>query len=159
MVRLGKNNYTNARVTSPNATFTYFLTKTATNPNGTPYCETASGCTAPILNVPKETATLAAVYTTKVLNGYQLTAALADSYVGPAYDEAYHFGFRLSSYSIANARLGLSTDRWAGNLFIDNFTNKMAGITANYTGFQFQQPGVDALYEQSAAHLRHAGEL
>ncbi len=138
----GSYTYTDARVTDPNSTFTYFLTKTATNPNGTPYCETASGCTAPILNVPKDTATLAVVYTTKVLNGYQLTARVADSYVGSAYDEAYYFGFRLSPYSIANARLGLSTDRWAGNLFVDNFTNKMAGMTANNTSFQFNSPAL-----------------
>jgi outer membrane receptor protein involved in Fe transport len=135
--------YTDARLTQPNATYlSTFLLTSALNPNGTHYCVTASGCTAPIMNVPKDTASLALVYTTKVFNDYQLTARVADSYVGSSFDEAYFFGFQLPSYSIASARLGLSTDRWSANLFVDNLTNKVAELTGNNTSFQFNIPGL-----------------
>jgi iron complex outermembrane receptor protein len=139
----GSYTYTDARLTQPNATYlSTFLLTSALNPDGTHYCVTASGCTAPIMNVPKDTATLALSYTTKVLTGYELTARVADSYVGPAFDEAYYFGFRLPSYSIANARVGVSTDRWSANLFVDNLTNKVAETTANNTSFQFNIPAL-----------------
>jgi outer membrane receptor protein involved in Fe transport len=134
--------YTDARLTQPNAAFLGFLTKVAENPNGTPYCPTTVGCTAPILNVPKETASLALVYSTQVLQNYKLTARLADIYVGTSYDEAYFYGFQLPSYSIASVRVGLSTDRWSANLFVDNLTNKEAELTANNTSFQFNIPGL-----------------
>jgi len=134
--------YTDARLTQPNANFMTFLTKVALNPNGTTFCATASGCTAPIMNVPKETASLAVIYTTKVLKDYTLTARVADNYVGPSYDEAFYFGFQLPGYSIASARLTLSTDRWSANLFVDNFTNTVAAMTANNTSFQFNIPAL-----------------
>jgi outer membrane receptor protein involved in Fe transport len=134
--------YTDAKLTQPNAAFSSFLTNVAKNPNGTPYCATTSGCTAPIMNVPKETASLALVYTTAVLTNYQLTARVADVYVGPSFDESYFYGFQLPSYSIASARVGLSTDRWSANLFVDNLTNKVAELTANNTSFQFNIPGL-----------------
>jgi hypothetical protein len=76
-----------------------------------PYCATTSGCTAPIMNVPKDTASLALVYTTNLMQNYQLTARIADIYVGSSFDEAYFFGFQLPSYSIANARIGVSNDK------------------------------------------------
>jgi outer membrane receptor protein involved in Fe transport len=138
----GSYTYTDARVTSPNATFLNFLTNIATTPSGTPYCATAAGCTAPIMNVPKETATLALVYNTKVMQNYELTARVADNYVGSAFDEAYYYGIRLPSYSIANARIGLSNDRWSASLFVNNFTNKVAEMTANTTSFQFNIPAL-----------------
>jgi outer membrane receptor protein involved in Fe transport len=134
--------YTDAKLTQPNAAFSSFLTNVAKNPNGTPYCATTSGCTAPIMNVPKETASLALVYTTAVLTNYQLTARVADVYVGPSFDESYFYGFQLPSYSIASARVGLSTDRWSANLFVDNLTNKVTELTANNTSFQFNIPGL-----------------
>jgi iron complex outermembrane recepter protein len=135
--------YTDARLTEPNATYlSTFLTSSALNPNGSHFCVTSSGCTAPIMNVPKETASLAVVYTTQVFNDYKLTARVSDTYVGVSYDEAYFFGFELPSYSIASARIGLSTDKWSANLFVDNFTNKVAELTANNTSFQFNIPGL-----------------
>ena len=134
--------YTDARLTQPNVTFLNFLTTIAYNPNGTPYCGNASTCTAPILNVPKDTASLALTYTTKIFNDYTLTGRIADNYVGPSYDEAFYFGIPLPSYAIANARLTLSTDRWSANLFVDNLTNKIAELTANNTSFQFNIPAL-----------------
>jgi len=135
--------YTDARLTQPNATYlSTFLLTSALNSNGTHYCVTASGCTAPIMNVPKQTANLSLIYKTKVLNDYDLTARIADSYVGPQFDEAYFFGFQLPSYSIASARVGLSTDKWSATLFVDNLTNKVAELTGNNTSFQFNIPGL-----------------
>ena len=134
--------YTDAKLTEPNATFLNFLTTIAYNPNGTPYCGSASNCTAPIMNVPRDTASLAVTYTTKVFDKYQLTARVADNYIGTSYDEAFYFGFQLPSYSIANARLTLSGDKWSANLFVDNFTNKIAELTGNTTSFQFNIPAL-----------------
>jgi len=134
--------YTDAKLTNPNATFLTFLTQVAEHSDGTPYCVTTAGCTAPIMNVPKDTASVALVYTTKVLQNYQLTARVSDTYVGSSYDEAYFFGFQLGGYAIANARVGLSNDKWSVNLFVDNFTNKVAELTANNTSFQFNIPGL-----------------
>ena len=84
--------YTDAKVTQPNATFLAFLTKVAERPDGTPYCATAAGCTAPILNVPKQTASLSLVYSTKILANYSLSARISDIYTGPTTDEDYFYG-------------------------------------------------------------------
>jgi iron complex outermembrane recepter protein len=134
--------YTDAKLTQPNAGYLTFLTQVAEHPNGTPYCPTTSGCTAPIMNVPKDTASLALIYSTKIMENYQLTGRLSGSYVGTSFDEAYFFGLQLPSYTIAAARIGLSTDRWSANLFVDNLTNKVAELTANNTSFQFNIPGL-----------------
>ena len=45
-------------------------------PTAPPYCATTSGCTPPIMNVPKQTPSLALVYTTKVLRNYELTGRI-----------------------------------------------------------------------------------
>ena len=85
----------------------------------------------PILNVPKEAASLSLIYSTKVLNGYQLTGRVSDIFVGQAYDQAYTFAISLPSYNIASARLGLGTDKWTATLFVDNLANKLAELTTN----------------------------
>ena len=82
-------------------------------------------------------------YTTALVRDYRLTARVSDNYVGSSYDEAFYFGIRLPSYSIANARVGLSNDRWSTNLFVVIIlTNKVAELTANNTSFQFNIPGL-----------------
>ena len=136
--------YTDAKITNPNAAYTSFLSKIVTFPDGmTPPCPTAGGgCTAPIMNVNKDTASLALIYSTTVMNDYKLSARIADSFVGPAYDVAYYFGYKLPSYDIANARVGLARDNWSADLFVDNLTNKVALMTANNTSFQFNIPQV-----------------
>jgi len=134
--------YTDAKVTQPNAAFSTFLTQIAEHPNGTPYCATTNNCTAPIMNVPKDTASLALVYKTNLMQNYQLTARIADIYVGPSFDESYFFGYQLPSYSIANARIGVSNERWSANLFVNNLANKIAELTGNNTSFQFNIPGL-----------------
>ena len=102
----------------------------------------ASSCTVPILNVPKETASLSVVYTTTVMAGYQLTARATDNFVGSTVDEAYYFGIKLPPYNLANARVSLSHDKWDVNLFVNNLTNRIAELTANNTSFQFNIPDV-----------------
>jgi outer membrane receptor protein involved in Fe transport len=130
--------YTDAKITSPT---TAFATQVA---GAFSSCPSASNCTIPILNVPKSTASLALVYSTKVLSDYQLTARLSDTYVGSSTDESYYY-VTLPSYNLANARLGLSTEKWSANLFVNNLTNKVAWMTANNTSFQVNIPGLQRI--------------
>jgi iron complex outermembrane recepter protein len=136
--------YTDAKITNPNAAYTSFLTHIVTFPDGvTPPCPTTGGgCTAPIMNVVKDTASLSLSYATTVMTDYKLTARIADSFVGPSYDVAYYFGYKLPSYNLANARIGLARGDWSADLFVDNLTNKVALMTANNTSFQFNIPQV-----------------
>jgi outer membrane receptor protein involved in Fe transport len=134
----GSGSYTNAEINHPSATF---IAAVLTNPvpGGIPGCSSATNCTIPILNVPKWNGSLALNYTQKILD-YQFTARLSDVYVGQSYDQAYHYGIPLPAYNLANARVGLGTDRWTATLFVDNLTNKIAELTANNTQFQFNIP-------------------
>jgi outer membrane receptor protein involved in Fe transport len=136
--------YTDAKITNPNAAYTSFLTHIVTFPNGvTPPCPTTDGgCTAPIMNVVKDTASLSLTYNTTIMSDYQLSARIADAFVGPSYDVAYYFGYKLPSYDLANARVGLAHGNLSTDLFVDNLTNKVALITANNTSFQFNIPQV-----------------
>jgi iron complex outermembrane receptor protein len=136
--------WTDAKITHPNALYTSFLTNVATFPDGVTHpCPTAGGgCTAPIMNVPKDTASVSLAYATTVMNDYTLSARVTDSFVGSSYDVAYYFGYQLPSYDIANARVGLAHGDWSVNLFVNNFTNKVALMTANNTSFQFNIPQV-----------------
>ncbi len=110
------------------------------------------------MNVVKDTASLSLGYATTV-GDYQVTARAAYSFVGSSYDVAYYFGYKLPSYSLVNARVGLGQGDWTADLFCDNLTNRVALITANNTSFQFNIPQVGALLDQSAAHRRCAGQL
>jgi outer membrane receptor protein involved in Fe transport len=132
--------YTDARLTQPNTGYLNFLTGVAARSNGLPYCPTADGCTAPILNVPRATASATLAYTTELFSDYKLTARATANYTGQTYDEAYYFAISLPAYTIANARLILAKDNWSANLFVDNLTNKVAAMTANNTSFQFNIP-------------------
>ena len=104
------------------------------------YCQTAAGCTAPILNVAKDTASITLMYSTTVGGDYKVSARVSDSFTGTATDVAYYYGYQLPSYSIANARLTLAHSNWQAHLFVDNLTNKQALMTANNTSFQFNIP-------------------
>jgi iron complex outermembrane receptor protein len=133
--------YTDAKLTQPSASYKYFLQYL--QPGGVSTCPAGgSSCTAPILNVPKVTASVALAYETDVTPNLKLTARVDDNYVGASYDEAYYFGIRLPPYSIANARIGLSKDHWTARFFVNNLTNKVAEITANNTSWQFNIPAV-----------------
>jgi iron complex outermembrane recepter protein len=132
--------YTDAKINHPSPEFVAaVLTNPA--PGGIPNCPSTSNCSSiPILNVPKDAASLTLIYSRKVFGDYQLTGRLADTYVGPAYDQAYAFALPLASYNLVNARLGLGSDRWTAALFVDNLTNKIAELTTNNTQFQFNIP-------------------
>jgi iron complex outermembrane receptor protein len=133
--------YTDSKLTSPNASYTAFLTTVALLPNGvSPPCASAINCSVPIMNVVKDTASLTLTYSTEVMSGYQLTASAADYFTGTSHDVAYYFDYNLPSYAIANARVVLAHNNWSANLFIDNLTNKVALETANNTSFQFNIP-------------------
>jgi iron complex outermembrane recepter protein len=133
--------WTDAKITHPNTGYTSFLENVATLPDGVTHpCTAGSSCTAPIMNVPKDTASFSLVYATTVAGDYQLTGRVSDQFVGSSYDVAYYFGYRLPSYDIANARLGIGHGTWTADLFVDNLTNKVALLSANNTSFQFNIP-------------------
>jgi outer membrane receptor protein involved in Fe transport len=138
--------YTDAKITHPNAAYTAFLSSPATAhfPDGvtTPCPVAGGGCTAPIMNVVKDTASLSLTYNTTIMNDYHFMARIADSFIGSSYDVAYYFAYKLPSYNLANARVGLAKDSWSADLFVDNLTNKVALMTANNTSFQFNIPQV-----------------
>jgi iron complex outermembrane recepter protein len=135
--------YTDAKITHPNAEYLIFLTTQVTEPDGVTHpCKTTAGCTAPIMNVAKDTASLSLTYATNVMDDYKLSARIADVFVGSSYDVAYYFGYKLPSYNLANARAGVAHGDWSADLFVDNLTNKVALMTANNTSFQFNIPQV-----------------
>lgn len=132
--------YTDAKINHPSSKF---VAAVLTNPvaGGISGCSSVSNCNSiPILNVPKYDGSLTVIYTTQVFGDHQLTARVSDTYVGPAYDQAYAFGIALPSYSIANARVGLAGAKWSATLFVDNMTNKVAWNTTNNTQFQLNVP-------------------
>jgi iron complex outermembrane recepter protein len=136
--------YTDAKITHPNALYTSFLTNVATFPDGVTHpCPTSGGgCTAPIMNVVKDTASLSLVYATNVMDNYQFSARASGQFVGSSYDVAYYFGYKLPAYTLGNARVGLARGNWSADLFVDNIANKVAFISANNTSFQFNIPQV-----------------
>ncbi len=68
--------YTDAKITSPNALYTNFLENVATLPDGVTHpCTAGTQCTAPIMNVVKDTASLSVVYTTSVMGDYRVGRA------------------------------------------------------------------------------------
>lgn len=132
--------YTDAKINHPSS---QFVAAVLTNPvpGGIAGCASITSCSSiPILNVPRDEGAVSLVYSVNVFNGHQLTARLADQYVGQAYDQAYAFGLVLPAYNLVNARVGLGTDTWTATLFVDNLTNKIAELTTNNTQFQFNIP-------------------
>jgi iron complex outermembrane recepter protein len=135
--------WTDSKITKPNASYASFLTSVAFEPDGvTRPCATVAGCTAPIMNVVKDTASLSVTYSTTVMSDYQLSARIADQFVGTSHDVAYYYNYTLPSYNLANARVNLAHGDWSANVFVDNLTNKVALMTANNTSFQFNIPQV-----------------
>jgi outer membrane receptor protein involved in Fe transport len=135
--------WTDAKITQPSTGYQNYLSVQVTAPDGVTHpCPVTGSCTVPIMNVPRDTASAALIYSRNILQGYLFTARVDDSFVGSATDVAYYFGYKLPSYSIANARLILAHDAWSVHLFVDNITNKVALETANNTSFQFNIPQV-----------------
>jgi iron complex outermembrane receptor protein len=133
--------WTDSKLTHPNAAYANFLTTLVSKPDGVTHpCTAGSSCTVPIMNVVKDTASLSLTYSTTVMSDYQLSARVADVFVGTSHDVAYYFDYVLPSYNLVNARVGLAHRDWSANLFVDNLTNKVALMTANNTSFQFNIP-------------------
>lgn len=132
--------YTDAKITNPTDAFRQYLSEQVTKPDGSPQCPATGSCTAPILNVPKDTASAALIYTTPVFGDYQLTGRLDDSFVGTSSDVAFYYGMTLPSYNISNFRLILAHGPWSAHLYINNLADKVALISANNTSFQFNVP-------------------
>ena len=134
--------WTDSRITHPSADYLVYLTTQASvAPGAHAFCQTAAGCTAPILNVAKTTASLALTYSTMAAD-YRLACRIAATYTGGATDVAYYYGMQLPSYTLVNARVTLTKDDWSAQLFVDNLSNKVALTTANNTSFQFNAPQV-----------------
>lgn len=134
--------YTDAKITSPTKLYQSLIFSGSVNGVNVPYCSNSSSCQTPILNVPRSGGNFALIYTTPLADDYKLIARLADTYVGPSYDEAYYFGLQLPSYNLASARLTLDHERWSAMFFVDNLANKIAIVSANNTSFQFNIPEV-----------------
>jgi iron complex outermembrane recepter protein len=134
--------WTDAELTQPNASYTNYLEKLVYEPDGVTHpCTAGTQCKVPITNVVKDTADLSLNYATTV-GDYRVTGRAAYAFVGSSYDVAYYFGYKLPSYSLVNARVGLGRGGWDVALFVDNLTNKVALISANNTSFQFNIPQV-----------------
>src|ERR1700678_763372 len=72
--------YTDAKINHPSSAFAAAV---LTNPvaGGIPGCPSASNCSSiPILNVPKDAASLTLIYSTQVFGSYQLTGRVTDAY-------------------------------------------------------------------------------
>jgi iron complex outermembrane recepter protein len=140
--------YTDAKVTHPSTQLIGDVLGTVSS------CQTATNCSVPILNVPKDAASIAIAYVAPVFKEWNLTARISDSFVGTAYDESYVFGLKLPSYNIAGLRFGLSNQSLTATLFVDNLTNTVAAMTANNTSFQVNVP---TLVRYSTNQPRTAG--
>jgi iron complex outermembrane receptor protein len=134
--------WTDAELTHPNAAYTSFLENIALEPDGATHpCTAGTKCQVPIMNVVKDTADVGLNYATTV-GDYRVTGRADYAFVGSSYDVAYYFGYKLPSYSLVNARVGLGRGGWDASLFVDNLTNKVALVSANNTSFQFNIPQV-----------------
>ena len=84
----------------------------------------------PLLNVPRYQFSEALTYSPEVGADCKLSVRLEARTMGPFYDIAYYVQ-RLPSYTIADARIGLVGQSWAGYLFVNNLTDRVAALTIN----------------------------
>ncbi len=80
-------------------------------------------------------------------------AARLIQYGGPLSVNQINFNPELPSYTIANFRLGLKTDRWQAAAYVNNLTNKSAELALDYergrsarVGYLTNQPRTYGLY-------------
>jgi outer membrane receptor protein involved in Fe transport len=96
---------------------------------------------APVLNIPKYTADLAADYDAPAFDDYNLSARVSGSFIGPSTDIAYVV-HHLQPYTLVDFRVGLSDANKSIYLFATNLTNKHAEITTNNTSFSWVTPSL-----------------
>jgi len=134
--------YTDSKITNPSPSYRQYLSAQVTKPDGTPQCPATGSCTAPILNIPKDTASAALTYRQEIVPGYSLAGRFDFSFVGQSTDVAYFYGMTLPPYSIFNLHLTLDHESWTAQFFVNNLTDKQALVTANNTSFQFNIPQI-----------------
>jgi iron complex outermembrane receptor protein len=92
-------------------------------------------------NIPKYTGDMSVTYETLLVDDYQFTGRIAESYVGPVSDVAY-YRETLGSYGLMDFRLGVGKNAWKASVFGTNLTNKHAALTIDNTVFAWQQPTI-----------------
>jgi iron complex outermembrane receptor protein len=96
----------------------------------------------PLLNVPEYSFSEAVDYAVPLTEAVNLTARLNATTTGPSYDLNYYVE-RLPSYTIVDARVGLTSSRWEGYLFARNLTNKIAELTVDTMAYFAATPSLD----------------
>jgi len=81
-------------------------------------------------NVPNATGSVALEYNQQLNAQYNLVARASANYVGTRVDLTYGVN-HVPGYTLGDARIGVETDRWSANLFIDNVTDKIAELGNN----------------------------
>jgi iron complex outermembrane receptor protein len=94
-----------------------------------------------VLNIPKETASLALNYDRPVLGNSHWISRLTGSFVGSEADIAFA-PITLPSYTLIDLRSGIDRGVWSAYLFVDNLTDKHAALTVNNTSFAWQSPSI-----------------
>ncbi|HEX7853085.1 MAG TPA: TonB-dependent receptor [Sphingobium sp.] len=81
-----------------------------------------------IPNIPQGTVTLASQYDWAVGNGLTAVVRGDVNYVGESYSDFHQSTsfFRLGDYFIANARIGVKSDKWGAYLFASNLFDEVA---------------------------------
>jgi outer membrane receptor protein involved in Fe transport len=96
----------------------------------------------PLLNVPKYNVTGAIDYAVPLNDALKFTGRISATTTGPTYDVNYYVE-RLPSYTIVDARVGLSSGRWEGVIFANNLTDKIAALTINTLSYFAPTPAID----------------
>lgn len=90
-----------------------------------------------VLSVPKYSAVAGVNYQTAITDTLSGMFTVSGSLVGPVRDQAAYPQI-LPSYTLVDARAGLTGARWGAYLFGTNLTNKLASLTINNTVFAWQ---------------------
>jgi outer membrane receptor protein involved in Fe transport len=96
---------------------------------------------APILNIPKYTASAALAYEHPLTSSLNFTARIWETFTGPLEDLALTYE-GLPAYRLAYLRAGVSNDKWSIDAFVDNLANKQAELTINNTEWGVNIPSL-----------------
>jgi iron complex outermembrane recepter protein len=124
-----------------NLSGTYNHAQLTTVPDSVNTADSALHSGTPILNIPKYTLMASLNYATRLWDDKKLAARISDSFVGSATDIAFTYE-TLGSYNLADARVGITADKWSAYLFADNLGNTHAMLGVNTSSFAFQSPSL-----------------
>jgi len=96
---------------------------------------------APILNIPKYTATASLAYDRPLTGSYSVDARIWETFTGPLEDAAYTY-MGLPAYRLAYFRTGVTSEKWDIFAFVDNLTNRQAILTVNNTEWGVNIPSL-----------------